>query len=293
MRRITVQSALIGEHHENALPCPQIREVTALYQGGVDNLPIFFVMNKLKEDKVRVDTQQEHRGVVCSTEDCGQPGVKCEFFCQPCYDDHSKSRFTKSHQVITASEGEAFTKSKVPPYPPCHHHKHQLMDLYCCKCNTPICTTCSHGSHSGHTCCQLDKQAEVCKTKLEQICEDTDGLIHVVKQAMDKTTRQVKQAEADIDDACDNVKSAFKIMHDKLNKEENKMLSNLQAARRRVKKTGDVTTGSQMMSLASLESLKSCQVKLADKDNPYDYVTVTESIQRDVNYHYNKELPGE
>ena len=74
---------------------------------------------------------------------------------------------------------------------------------------TTTTTTCSHGNHSGHTCCELDKQAEVCKTKLEQICEDTDGLIHVVKQATDKTTRQVKQAEADIDDACENVKSAF------------------------------------------------------------------------------------
>ena len=258
-------------------------------------------MNELKEvvmadDGVRMDKPQKHTGAVCSTEDCGQPGVKyckqCEFLCQQCYDDHGKSRFTKSHQVITTSEGEAFTKSKVPPYPPCHRHKHQLMDLYCCTCNIPICTTCSHGNHSGHTCCELDKQAELCKTKLAQICEDTDGLIHVVKQAMDKTTRQVKQAEADIDDACENVKSAFKIMHDKLNKEENKMLSNLQAARRRVKKTGDVNTDSQMMTLASLQSLRYCQVKLADKDSPYDYVTATESIQRDVDNHYNKQLPG-
>ena len=288
-------------NHGDALPCPQCREATILYQGGVDNLPNFFFMNELKEvvmseDGVKDDKPQKHRGVVCSTEDCGQPGVKyckkCEFLCQQCYDDHSEARVSKSHQVVTVSEGEAITKSKVPPYPPCHRHKHQLMDLYCCTCNIPICTTCSHGSHSGHTCCELDKQAEVCKTKIDQIREDTDELIHVVKQAMDKTTRQVKQAEADIDDACDNVKSAFKIMHDKLNKEENKMLSNLQAARRRVKKTGDVTADSQMMTLASLQSLKSCQVKLTDKDSPYDYVTVTDSIQRDVDNHYNKELSG-
>ena len=288
-------------NHGNALPCPQCREVTTLYQGGVDNLPKFFFMNELKEvvmadDGVREEKPHKHRCVACSTEDCGQPGVKyckkCEFLCQKCYDDHRKSRVTKSHQVVTASEGEAFTKSKVPPYPPCHRHKHQLMDLYCCTCNIPICTTCSHGNHSGHTCCELDKQAEVCKTKLEQICEDTDGLIHVVKQAMDKTTRQVKQAEADIFDACENVKSCFKIMHDQLNNEETKMLSNLQAVGRRVKKTGDVTADSQMMTLGGLQSLRSCQVKLADKDSPYDYVTVTESIQRDVDNQYNKEIPG-
>ena len=36
-------------NYGNALPCPQCREVTKLYQGGVDNLPKFFVMNELKE----------------------------------------------------------------------------------------------------------------------------------------------------------------------------------------------------------------------------------------------------
>ena len=288
-------------NHENALPCPQCREVTTLYQGGVDNLPKFFFMNELKEvvmaeDGIREDTTQKHRGVVCSTEDCGQPGLKyceqCEFLCQQCYDDHSKARVTKAHQVIPASEGEAFTKSKVPPYPPCHRHKHYVVDLYCRTCNMPVCVTCSQGDHRGHDCCDLDKQAEVCKTILEQICEDTEGLIGVVKKAIDKTKCQEKQAEADIDDISDNVKSTFKIMHEKLNKEENKMLSHLQNIRRRVKKIINATLDSQMLSLASMESLKSCQGKLTGKDSAYDYSTVTYSMQRDVEKQISKELPG-
>ena len=77
---------------------------------------------------------------------------QCESLCQQCYDDHGKSRVRKSHQVVPANESEALTKSKVPSYPPCHRHKHQLMDLYCCTCNLPICTTFSHGNHSGLTC---------------------------------------------------------------------------------------------------------------------------------------------
>ena len=278
-------------NHGNGLSCPQCREVTTLYQGGVDNLPKFFFMNELREvvmaeDGAGEDTPQKHRGVVCSTEDCGQPGLKycmqCEFLCQQCYDEHSKSRFTKSHQVITASEGEAFIKSKVPPYPPCHSHTHQVMDLYCLQCDQPMCNTCSNSIHDGHKRCGLDQQAKVCKTKLEQISDDTDCLIKTVKQAIDKTRSQVKQAEADIDDACENVKSAFKIMHDKLNKEEDQILTELTAVHRRVKKTGDVTLDSQSMTLAGLESIKSCQVKLDEKDSPYDYVTVTDSLEKDV-----------
>ena len=288
-------------NYRHALPCPQCRERTTLYQGGVDNLPKFFFMNELKEvvmseEEVSKDKPQKHGGVVCSTEDCGQPGLKyckqCEYLCKQCYDDHSKSKFTKSHQVIPASEGEAFTKAKVPPYPPCHRHNHYVMDLYCRTCNMPVCVTCSQADHQGHDCCDLEKQAEECKTKLEQICEDTDGLIDVVKRAIDKTKSQEKQAQADIDDACDTVKSTFKIMHEKLNKEEKKMLANLQAVQKRVKKTIDVTLDSQMMSLASVESLQSCQVKLSDKNSPYDYSTVTDSIQRDVENHFRNELPG-
>ena len=287
-------------NHGNALPCPQCREVTMLYQGGVDNLPKFFFMNELKEvvmteDAVREGRLQKRGYIVCSTEDCGQPGVKyckqCVFLCQQCYDDHSKARFTKSHQVIPASEGETFIKSKVPPYPPCHSHTHQAMDLFCLKCNQAMCNTCSNSIHDGHERCDLDQQAEVCKTKLEQICDDTDELIKAVKQAMGTTKKQVQQAEADIDDACGNVKFTFKKIHDKLDGEENQMLADLQAARRRMIKAGDVTLDSQSMTLASLERLKSCQVKLSEKDSPYDYVTVTESLKTDVENHFNKELP--
>ena len=288
-------------NHGNSLPCPQCREVTTLYQGGVDNLPKFFFMNELKEvvmadDAIKEYKPQTHGGVVCSTEDCGQPGLKyckqCEFLCQQCFDDHSKARVTKSHQVIQASEGETFTKSKVPPYPPCHRHKHQLLDLYCLTCNIPVCVTCSQADHRSHDCCDLDKQAEVCKTKLEQICEDTDELINVVKKAMDKTKIQEKQAEADIDDAYDNVKSSFKIMHEKLNKEEQIILSDLKNAHRRVKKIIDATIDSQMMTLATVESLKSCQLKLTNKNSVYDYSTVTDSMQRDVEKHFSEELPS-
>ena len=287
--------------YNKELPCPVCREVTTLHEGGVDNLPKFFFMNELKEvvmeeDGVKEDKPQAQGGAVCSTEDCGQPAIKyckdgCQFICQECYDEHQSMRITRKHQVITASEGEAFTKSKVPPYPPCHRHNHQVLDLYCRKCNIPICTTCCHLNHRDHDFIEIDKQADTCKTKLEQICEDTDGLIHQVKQAIDKTKCQAQQAETGIDEMCNNVKSTFKIIHDQLDEEEKKMLSDLQEARRRVKKTVDVITDSQMMTLATMESLRSCETKLADKDSPYDYVTVTDSLERDVEIH-SQELPG-
>ena len=281
------------------LSCPVCRQITLLYQGGVDNLPEFFFMNSLKEvvlENDEVCAGDSPSGPVCSTESCTKSAVKyctlCQFMCQQCYDDHQSIGITKTHKVIPSSEAATFTKSTKPPYPPCKRHKHQLMDLYCRTCHLPVCNTCSNSNHRSHDCCELEEQAEMCKTKLEHTREDTDELIGIVKQAMDKTKQQVEQAEADIDDACDNVKSTFKLLHEKLDEEEKTILSKMREARKLVMKTGDVTADSQMMTLASLEILNSCQDKLAAKGNDYDYVTVTDSLQRDVEIHLCGELPG-
>ena len=279
------------------LPCPVCRQITLLYQGGVDNLPEFFFMNSLKEVVLEDDevcAGDSHSGPVCFTESCTKSAVKyctqgCQLMCQQCYDDHQSIGITKAHKVIPSSETTTFTKSTKPPYPPCKRHKHQLMDLYCRTCHLPVCNTCSNSNHQSHDCCELEEQAEVCKTKLEQTREDTDELIGIVKQAIVKTKQQIEQAEADIDDACDNVKSAFKLMHAKLDEEEKTLLSEMREARKLVKKTGDVTADSQKMTLASLTS---CREKLVDKGSDYDYVTVTDSLQRDVENHFCGELPG-
>ena len=80
--------------------------------------------------------------------------------------------------------------------------------------------------------------------------------------------------------------------HDKLDEEEKNMLSNLQAARRRVKKTSDVTADGQTIILVRLQNLKSVQIKLANKGNAYDYISLTDSMQRDVESYYGQQLPG-
>ena len=81
-------------------------------------------------------------------------------------------------------------------------------------------------------------------------------------------------------------------MHEKLQAEEKTILSEMREARKLVKKTGDVTVDSETMTLASLESLNSCQDKLADHGSIYDYVTVTDSLQRDAENHFCGKLPG-
>ena len=296
LKKYTVKNQYVKE-----LPCPVCREVTNLYKGGVDNLPKFFFMNELKEvvmekDEMKEETPQKPRGVVCSTEDCGEVAVKfctkgCEFLCQQCLDEHNIPKRNKSHQLIRVREGKEFIKRNAPPYPPCHRHSHQLMNMYCIQCKQPMCNTCSISVHDGHKRCELEKQGAVCKIQLKQTSNDTNRLIEDVKQAMKKTKQQAQQADRDIDDVCDNIKSTFKAIRDKLDKEEDKMLSEIHNVRRRVNKVVDVTADGQAMTLASLQSIRFCQVKLADTDRVYDYVTATASLQRNVENHVT-DLPG-
>ena len=291
-----VKSYLEKSECENKLSCPTCRGMTDLYKGGVDNLPKFFFAHDLKE--LAFDENDEHEitpqpqsGPVCSSEGCEQQAVNfcekgCDFLCEQCHDGHSQSKFSKSHKVILASEQKTLSQMDKPPYPACHRHKHQILDLYCRTCRFPVCVTCSQGDHRSHDCCDIEKQSDVCKMKLKQIRKDTDRLIDQVKKAVDKTKGQVQQAERDIDDACENVKSTFKIMREKLDKEENEFLSNLQDVRKRFVKIRGVTEDNHMMTLASLENLKICQTKLVDKDSVYDNVTVTDSIETALgNYH--------
>ena len=285
----------VKNEYVNELPCPVCRQVTTLYKGGVDNLPKFFFMNELKEvvmeeEGSKDETQQKPRGVVCSAEDCEQVAVTfctkgCEFLCLQCIGEHSKFKRTKSHQVIGVDEGKEFIKRNEPPYPSCHRHSHQPMDLYCINCQQPMCNTCSNTVHDGHKRCELESQGAECKIKLEQTSKNTERLIDQVKQVMDKTKQQAQQAEMDLDNMCENVKSAFKAIRDNVNKEEMKMLLDIENVRKRVQKIVGVTTDSQMIKLATLENLKSCQVKLAEKNRVYDYVTATESINKDVEIH--------
>ena len=285
---------------DKELPCPVCREVTALYEGGVDNLPKFFFMNELKEvvmgeeeiKEIKEETPGKPRGVVCSTEDCDEVAViycteGCEFQCHKCVTKHNKFKGTKLHKVIGVPEAKEFIKRHEHPYPPCRRHKHQLVDMYCLKCKLPMCSTCSVSVHDGHRRCELERQGAVCKKRLEQTTKHTDGLIDHVKKAMVKTKQQAEQAEKDIDNTCEKVKSTFKSMHERLDKEEKNMLLNLQEVRRRMQKTVNVTSDSQALTLASLESLRSSQVKLADADKAYDYVTSTESLQKALDNHVN------
>ena len=282
------------------LPCPVCRAVTRLNQGGVDSLPQFFFMNELKEVVKEQDDDKPklQGGAVCSVDNCGKAAVKyckngCQFMCQQCYSAHQSFKMT-NHNVISAGQDTLFKKSRPMNfiYSSCNRHRHQIVDLYCRTCRVPVCSICFNSIHKAHDHCRLDKQAELCKSDLEQIREDTDDLIDVAKEAVHKTKQQVKQAEKDINGACDKVKLSFKILHGKLDKEEANILSDLERARGRMRTQSESTEDNQMITLAKLESIKSSQMKMAAMDCVDDYVSVAESVRRDLEDHYGQQLPG-
>ena len=242
------------------------------------------------------EVSQDDVPLLCSTQDCGQSAFKfctggCQLICQQCYTDHQSIAITKYHHLITVTEGEALVKSMNPPYPRCGRHNYQFMDMYCRTCNKPVCSTCSQAFHREHDCLDIEEEAQTCKTNLQQIYENTEGLIHHVKQAIDKTKYELQEAETDINNMSENVKSTFKIIHEYFDKEEQKLMADLQEARKQVNKITNIIVDSQLKTLTSLENLKCRQINLLERNRVYDFATLTDSIQRDTENQHSKPLP--
>ncbi|XP_062617750.1 uncharacterized protein LOC134279370 [Saccostrea cucullata] len=65
--------------------------------------------------------------------------------CKACVGEHL-SDFSKSHNVVPYKH-----RTSAPYYPKCPNHIQKHCELYCDKCDIPVCSTCiSSGKHKGH-----------------------------------------------------------------------------------------------------------------------------------------------
>ena len=232
----------------------------------------------------------------CSTKHCGEPVLKycahgCQFMCQKCYDNHQIN--TEFHSVISASDDELLINPKPPPSSP-----------------------------AGES-----RKLEQCRIRLDQLGKTTDIMIDHVKQAVGETKRQIQKVDTAINYTYGKVTSAYQKRQEKLVKDageelcgligtmhnfhndnpidrceemSKRLLEQAEKCLLRVKQAGDhlqtIALGildSQMMTLTDLKTLRSFQIKLAERVYSYYYVTValvTDSIERDMDQHIGQDL---
>ena len=139
--------------------CPECRKDTTLPEGGLDNLPTAFFVNRMKE--VHSKLELAHGKVEAKCEICLEDKAEAfcrqcaKFICADCAKSHRKMKtIFPGHKVSTLDElREGRTQDIVivrePSFKSCDVHK-QPMNVYCFDCKSLICRDCTITAHRDH-----------------------------------------------------------------------------------------------------------------------------------------------
>lgn len=96
---------------------------------------------------------------ICKSDLCGQ-----------CVGIHINSMATQEHNIVSYRR-RAFT----PQLPLCSIHESEKCDLFCSKCNVPICVTCITLQHNAHPATKLEVQCDFKKKQIEDECKHLEN----------------------------------------------------------------------------------------------------------------------
>ena len=154
--------------------CPECRKETTLPEGGLDNLPTAFFVNRMKE--VHSKLKLTHGKVETKCEMCSEDKAEAfcrqctKFICADCVKSHKKMKGAFSgHKVSTLDVLREGGAQDIIPQEPifksCEVHE-QPMNMYCYDCKYLICLHCTVTAHRDHRYEFLKVAAPVIKQEL-------------------------------------------------------------------------------------------------------------------------------
>ena len=192
------------------IECPVCRKWCSLPNGKVDDLPVSFLYNQLKDAKdqslVNQNTEideKKNEKVPCSSVNCHQAATAfcktCQYICSECESDHKKVRSIMSHVIITLEEASNLKKIALPP---CSKHPARLLELYCETCEIPICLMCYPLNHASHHCVDIIEKGAEAKKQLE----DMLGEITMYIRKTDEMTESIENHYITLNNSSDEMK---------------------------------------------------------------------------------------
>ncbi|XP_061173729.1 uncharacterized protein LOC133182896 [Saccostrea echinata] len=112
----------------------------------------------------------------CALCDTPVPSMHCDFchvnLCKNCVEEHL-SDLSIEHKVVPFKE-----RGSTPIYPKCLYHDKRHCELYCEKCDIPVCSTCiSSGKHKRH---RLSDALKIFRFKSKVLEKDLKELENIV-----------------------------------------------------------------------------------------------------------------
>ena len=183
--------------------CPECRKDTTLPEGGLDNLPTAFFVNRMKE--VHSKLELAHGKVEAKCEMCSEDKAEAfcrqcaKFMCADCAKSHLKMKKAyPCHKVSTLEElregGAEEILATEPSFQTCKIHK-QPMNVYCYDCESLVCRDCTMKDHLGHNYEFVIVAAPQIKQKLVQQLDPLRESCRKMLHAVDDIHTTVSEVE--------------------------------------------------------------------------------------------------
>ena len=157
----------------DGIKCPNCRQRHLV--SNIQQLPPSMIINCVI-DIVEEQERQQGDGTChgCQENPSTNRCVDCAMdLCTTCTRVHRKMPVTRHHRIMTVKEFEKAKlrdKSIALPAVHCTSHKDKLTEIYCEKCQVPICHLCLGSNHKGHDVVDLQGAADkFCKMATNQI----------------------------------------------------------------------------------------------------------------------------
>ena len=195
--------------------CPECRKDTTLPEGGLDNLPTAFFVNRMKE--VHSKLELAHGKVEAKCEMCSEDKAEAfcrqcaKFICADCVKSHKKMKGAFSgHKVSTLDElregGAQDIVPQEPTFKSCEVHE-QLMNVYCYDCKSLICRDCTITAHRDHRYEFVKVAAPEIKEKLIQQLNplrESSGNMRCAMEGIQTTISEVEGQGEDVIEQIEN-----------------------------------------------------------------------------------------
>ena len=201
--------------------CPECRKDTSLPQGGVDNLPTAFFVNRLKELHSKMERalgKVDAKCELCSGDKAEAFCRQCaQFICEECIKAHQRMKKSfPGHKVVTFDElkkgGAKEIVTQESPLQTCTKHD-QPMNIYCFDCSCLICLHCTVKDHSGHNYEFIRVSAPEMKKKLIQQLEPLKEVHANLSLAVEEIQTTKSEIEAQGDSVANEIVNSFEELH--------------------------------------------------------------------------------